>query len=126
MILIVGGVGQGKLAYALKQTGLSMDQVAFCPVDAGPERPILAHLERWVRATEAVEGPVEDLLERCPEVVILCDQVGCGVVPMAREERDWRERVGRLCCALAARADRVERLFCGLPQVLKGEKEKWN
>ena len=41
------------------------------------------------------------------------------------EELARREAVGRLCCRLAARAARVERIFCGLPMVLKGE-GPWN
>ena len=43
---------------------------------------------------------------------------------------DWPELdeaalLGRLCCRLAERAERVERIFCGLPMVLKGE-GPWN
>ena len=56
-----------------------------------------------------------------PGVVILCDEVGCGVVPVDPAERAWREETGRLCCELAQKADRVERIFCGLSMVLKGE-----
>ena len=43
----------------------------------------------------------------------------------AQLERARREAVGRLCCRLAERAERVERIFCGLPMVLKGE-GPWN
>ena len=32
-----------------------------------------------------------------------------------------REAAGRLACLLARRADAVVRVYCGLPQVLKGE-----
>ena len=42
------------------------------------------------------------------------------MVPVEPEQRTWREAVGRLCCRLAQRAERVERIFCGLPMVLKG------
>ena len=35
-------------------------------------------------------------------------------------ERAAREAAGRLNCLLAKRADRVIRVFCGLPTVLKG------
>ena len=36
-----------------------------------------------------------------------------------------RAAVGRLCWALAQRADAVERIFCGIPMTLKGDSE-WN
>ena len=64
---------------------------------------------------------LEAYLRRRPDAVILCDEVGCGVVPMDRTDREWRERVGRTCCYLAERAERVIRVYCGIPMVLKGE-----
>ncbi|HJC41361.1 MAG TPA: bifunctional adenosylcobinamide kinase/adenosylcobinamide-phosphate guanylyltransferase [Candidatus Intestinimonas pullistercoris] len=121
MILLIGGAGQGKLAYALEKTGLGEADVARDPVSART-RPIFAGLETWVRAHPG--AGLGDLLEVNPDVVILCDEVGCGVVPVDPSERVWREEVGRLCCALAQKAGRVERIFCGLSMVLKGE-EGW-
>lgn len=124
MTLIVGGAHQGKLDYALRRLGAGADGVALTPEQAHT-RPVLDHLERWLR-TEADPLPaLEALLEKNPGVVILCDEVGCGVVPLDPEERAWRERVGRTCCALAERAERVERLLCGIPMTLKGE-PTWN
>ena len=35
-----------------------------------------------------------------------------------------REAAGRLACLLAARADCVVQMFCGLPTILKGELPK--
>ena len=58
-------------------------------------------------------------------MILICDEVGCGVVPVEPAQRARREAVGRLCCRLAERAERVERIFCGLPMVLKGE-GPWN
>ena len=42
-----------------------------------------------------------------------------GVVPVDPDERAAREAAGRLGCLLAQRAERVVRVFCGLPVVLK-------
>ena len=63
----------------------------------------------------------ESLLAANPDVILICREVGCGVVPVEAGERERREKVGRLCCRLAARAARVERIFCGMPMLLKGE-----
>jgi adenosylcobinamide kinase/adenosylcobinamide-phosphate guanylyltransferase len=46
--------------------------------------------------------------------------VGGGVVPVDARQRADREAAGRLACLLAARADTVIRVCCGLPQLLKG------
>lgn len=54
--------------------------------------------------------------------VVIATEVGGGVVPASPKERQYREQAGRLSCLLAQRADRVIRVFCGIPTVLKGEK----
>lgn len=118
MMLLIGGAGQGKLAYALEKTGYGSSDVAHDPVEA-LEKPIFSGLETWVRAHP--DGNLDELLAANPDVIILCNEVGCGVVPIDPAERAWRESVGRLCCRLAERAERVERIFCGLGMVLKGE-----
>ena len=118
MILIIGGAGQGKLDYVLQKTGYGPAQVARTPEEART-RPVFAGLEDWPELDEAA------LLEANPDVILICDEVGCGVVPVEPAQRARREAVGRHCCRLAERAERVERIFCGLPMVLKGE-GPWN
>ena len=118
MILIIGGAGQGKLDYVLQKTGYGPAQVARTPEEART-RPVFAGLEDWPELDEAA------LLEANPDVILICDEVGCGVVPVEPAQRARREAVGRLCCRLEERAERVERIFCGLPMVLKGE-GPWN
>ena len=53
--------------------------------------------------------------------IVLATEVGGGVVPMDPAERAGREAAGRLACLLAARADCVVQMFCGIPTLLKGE-----
>ena len=118
MTLIIGGAGQGKLAYVLEKTGYGPGQVARTPEEART-KPVFDGLERWPELDE------EALLAANPDVICICAEVGCGVVPVDPAQRAWREQVGRLCCRLARRAERVERIFCGLPMVLKGE-GPWN
>ena len=50
---------------------------------------------------------------------VICNEVGCGLVPIQAEERQRREAVGRLCCQLAERAEAVYRISCGLAIRLK-------
>ena len=59
-----------------------------------------------------------DVLAR--KEVVIAVEVGGGVVPLDPEERKNREAAGRLGCLLAARAQTVIRVCCGLPQFLKG------
>ncbi len=53
--------------------------------------------------------------------VVTAAEVGGGVVPIDPAARAAREAAGRLACLLAARADCVVQMFCGLPTILKGE-----
>lgn len=75
MILIIGGAGQGKLDYVLQKTGYGPAQVARTPEEART-RPVFAGLEDWPELDETA------LLEANPDVILICDEVGCGVVPV--------------------------------------------
>ena len=109
MRLIIGGAHQGKLAYALS-LGYTMEDVATSlPTD----KPILYGLQNITR--ERPDLTLQDL----PNGIIICDELGCGVVPLERTDRAWREHTGRLCCQIAEQADRVDRIFCGIPMQLK-------
>ena len=129
MRLIIGGAHQGKLDWYLRTSGQSMQQVAdgeTLPLELLPDRPVLNHLHRWVyrmvQQGKDVQAAMERYLQCFPDAVILCDEVGCGVVPLDRADEAYREAVGRLCCALAEEADAVVRVIAGVPQWIKGEK----
>jgi adenosyl cobinamide kinase/adenosyl cobinamide phosphate guanylyltransferase len=114
MVLIVGGLGQGKLAFARENFGVT----AWSEGTLGDENCVHG-LHRAIRGLEDPWGAVSAWVERHPEGVVICDEVGCGVVPMEENQRAWRETVGRICCALAERASAVYRVHCGLGVRLK-------
>ncbi len=84
---------------------------------------IVNHFHTWVRGrlTEGgcPEAEIRAFLERCGDCVIICDEIGNGIVPGDRFEREYRERTGRILIELAARAERVERVICGIGQRIK-------
>ena len=51
--------------------------------------------------------------------IVICNEVGSGVIPMDPKQRQSREMTGRLCILLAQRAEKVVRLICGIPQIIK-------
>ncbi|MBR4906671.1 MAG: bifunctional adenosylcobinamide kinase/adenosylcobinamide-phosphate guanylyltransferase [Clostridia bacterium] len=111
MVLILGGAGAGKKEYA---RSLGFTDADFS-TDVSDGKPVLYDLETIVRD---VDVPFDALLKK---KLILCREVGSGVIPLDRSEREWREAVGRLCCALAKEATAVVRVVCGIPTVLKGK-----
>ena len=102
MIFITGPLYSGKRTFAQKLPGRRIADVQELAA-AAPELDKLA--DRLAAEYE----------------VILATEVGGGVVPMEAKQRAAREAAGRLACLLAARADCVVQMFCGIPTVLKGE-----
>lgn len=64
----------------------------------------------------------ERLLIQRPDILITMDEVGCGIVPIGKTDRVYREAVGFVGCFLAARADSVVRVISGIGQILKEHK----
>ena len=109
MVLIIGGAAQGKLDFARRELGV----VAWSDGTIGNENCIY-NLHRAPRQQPEADTALEAWLEAHPEGVVICDEVGCGVVPMDKEERAWREQVGRTCCRLAETAAAGDRVTWGL------------
>ena len=116
MELVIGGAFQGKLTWALRHYGLTMDDVCDLAVSepqAGAK--CYCHLEALSRR----ETDMARYLPLFEHAVVVCREVSGGIVPMDGDERTWRERHGTLMQELARRADHVTRVFCGLTEVLK-------
>jgi adenosyl cobinamide kinase/adenosyl cobinamide phosphate guanylyltransferase len=115
MILVIGGFAAGKREFVKSEYGYTDGELADAVLD---DRPVLSALHNWVRESDAEDGALFAALLQ--KAVVICDEVGCGVVPIDPAERKWRDDVGRLCARLAARADKVVRVVCGVPVVIKG------
>lgn len=130
MVLIIGGAYQGKLDYAKEEYGLTDEDVFTCEEGStavGFDEKIVDHFERYVlaliKAGQVPEKAVSMQLRanRYKGRIIICDDISQGVVPMDVTERAWREGVGRTMVRVAKQADKVVRVFCGIPVVLKDE-----
>ena len=77
---------------------------------------MLDDLHELIRQGANWEGLLPALLKK---EVVICTQVGAGVVPISPAEREFRENTGRLCIELAKRAEKVVLLCCGIAQVIK-------
>ena len=125
MYLIIGGAYQGKLEYAKHRFKLVNESISECSEDKEPDfsKSCLYHVERYVlfclrNGINPFEGISKWLDSHC-DVVLIFEDIFCGVVPIDEEARAWREATGRLLSWAAEKAEGVVRMFCGLPQVLK-------
>ena len=87
---------------------------------------IINHLHLWVKdllregmEEAAVQSTILSWVATHPNTILICDELGNGIVPLEKMDRIWREQTGRLMIELAKQAERVERILCGLGQRLK-------
>ena len=73
-----------------------------------------------IRIEEVMYRYLDMILKKNPNAVITCDEIGCGIVPIDKTDRLWREMSGDACQYLALRAAKVCRVVCGIPMALKG------
>lgn len=120
MELIIGGRAQGKLDYALAKTGLTKEEVSFGELSG---KPILYGLQDLVlKLMEEGRNPISicaDISAR-QDVIVICDEMGSGLVPIDAFQREYRDTVGKVCCELAKSASTVTRVYCGIGTVIKG------
>lgn len=65
------------------------------------------------------ETVMEELIAKNPSAIIICNEVGYGIVPADRTDRLYRETVGRCLCRLADGSASVVRIVCGLGMKIK-------
>ncbi len=116
MILVIGGVASGKRTFA-RSLGFAEKDMADAVLDL---RPVVYNAQCLV-ADAGAKADVAALAEALStKAVVICDEVGSGVVPIEKDARAYRENVGRLCEKLSGSADAVVRMVCGIPVWLKG------
>ena len=122
--LVTGGAFQGKYAWASAEyPGLSWTDGGICSLDEihtfqGMNRFHL-FIRRWLEAGREKEELTDLILERQGEIVLVWDEMGCGLVPIDASDREYREAVGRICTELAAEAVRADQLVCGIARRVK-------
>ncbi len=120
MVLIVGGAYQGKLDYAKNQfpdvewidgRDCEEEEIFSC----GGIHHFHIYVKRYMKRN--IE---QQIIIRNPQIVIVSSEIGYGIVPVDRFEREYRELTGRICTRLAGEARQVHRVVCGIGTVIKG------
>lgn len=126
MILITGGASQGKLKFVMEY--FKPDEIidGFDCILAIPKNTecLINYHELIKRLMLENIDTAEFTKKFCAEnqnAVIIMNEVGSGIIPIEKSEREWRENVGKCGCIIAERADTVIRMICGIPTVIKGK-----
>lgn len=134
MRLFIGGFAQGKTEYVkgLFQAAQIYDESTVQKLYMSADelrvdgQVILNHLHLCIRGMllegkkqEDVEETIAAIIENYPDILIICDEIGNGVVPVDGFEREYREITGRILIDIAKKSESVERIICQLPMKLK-------
>lgn len=126
MEMIIGGAYQGKAAYAKAQFPdvdwkfggeITEEELLKAEGVLGFQE----YIRKSLKAGEDLTGLAEKLAQQDTDVILVSEEVGYGIVPADAFERQYREAVGRVCTALAAKSRRVTRVVCGIGTVLKDD-----
>ena len=125
MRLIIGGAFQGKMEYAQKEyPGIRWVDGAACSEEELLQCEGVYHFHLYIRKSmekyEEMRLFADRIIRENPQIVIITDEIGYGLVPIDAFERRYREETGRICTRLAAFSERVDRVVCGIGLPIKG------
>ena len=126
MIFVIGGSYQGKRNFICETYRLNEEDFFVCTEETREidfSKRVIEHIERFalgcIRRGEEPARYWREHAEQTENLILISDDVSCGVVPIDVTLRAWREASGRANNYLAGKSQRVWRVFCGLGQVLK-------
>ena len=123
MKLIIGGAFQGKKTFAKTLCpDIEFIDGQICDPEAIFTCKGIYHFHEYIRNVKEEQRAVlaDKLIHQNPEIVLVSDEIGYGLVPIDAADRCYREQVGRICTELAAFSDEVVRVVMGIGTKIKG------
>lgn len=124
MILIIGGIFQGKDKFArtlvdgeVCKAVDNQDDFYDYDVILNIDELVGKLLKNNISIYDGILNHLDDLKNK----VITGNEIGLGIVPVEKENRILRDEVGRLYQELAKHAKKVYRMWNGIPILLKGD-----
>lgn len=106
MDLVTGGLYQGQEKYIEDNYKSCFELLGFVKGElrkGSSEEDIVSLVFSNVNQVEVVNAP----------------EIGAGLIPVDKFERELREVYGRVVCRLSEKAERVIRMVCAIPTVIK-------
>ncbi|WP_195978049.1 bifunctional adenosylcobinamide kinase/adenosylcobinamide-phosphate guanylyltransferase [Blautia luti] len=126
MEMIIGGAYQGKTDHAKKE----YPQLVWGNGALVSEKELMnlqgildfqEYIRKELKEGRDVTKLAQKLIDGNPDIIIVSQEVGYGVVPVDAFDRKYREAVGRVCTKLAAYSRKVTRVVCGIGTVIKDD-----
>ena len=124
MNMYIGGANQVQLALAKEQypdiswidgKNCLYEEIETC----GGIYDFQEYIKRMMRDGISTDDLAEKIISSNPNIIIVSDEIGYGLVPIERFLRDYREQTGRICTTLAAYSDHVTRVVMGIGTKIK-------
>lgn len=124
MNMYIGGANQGQLALAKEQypdiswidgKNCLYEEIETC----GGIYDFQEYIKRMMRDGISTDDLAEKIISSNPNIIIVSDEIGYGLVPIERFLRDYREQTGRICTTLAAYSNHVTRVVMGIGTKIK-------
>lgn len=127
MELIIGGAYNSKLDFALNHYNLNKSDFqngAECSLNDAFNKKGIYNLHLLIKrfiisGIDDYNKIIEKILSSNIEIII-CNEVGNGIVPLDKIDSQMREYVGIILCLLSEKSSRVIRIYYGIPSVIKG------
>lgn len=127
MVLITGGAYQGKKEYAMRKFGFSETEIAdgsVCDKEEILNSKCITNyhifVKRMLEENADIIAVTRALCTENENAVVIMNEIGCGIVPLEKKDRIWREMTGKCGCIIAENADTVIRISNSVPVVIKG------
>lgn len=121
MIFVIGGAFQGKTEFVMEQfhiSGQDFMEGESCELDKIYNAKVINHFEclikRLMQAEEESNQVIDKLINKNKNCIVISTEIGSGLVPIDKFERDYRENVGRMCCKIAKNSSSIFRVQCGI------------
>lgn len=128
MKMVIGGAYQGQLAWAKENFPEIREEQWIdgksCQLNDIYTCKGIFDFQEYIRRRMQAEDAgslTGELTGRNPDIVIVSNEIGYGLVPVEEFERAYREQVGRTCTELAAFSDVVVRVVMGIGNYIKGK-----
>lgn len=123
MIFVFGGRYSGKSEYVMREMNVSKITGYDAEYDRLKKAQAVRDLHLLIKKIMIDGGDpmahIQGLIADNPDIIIISDEIGYGVVPVDKFDREWREAVGRISCYLAEKAENVIRVVCGIGNKIK-------
>lgn len=121
MRFIIGGANSGKCRLVENKYGIT--EILDADFDTVMTAAAVKNFHFFVRKMLDENCNITNMLDKIcdinPNITIISTEIGYGIVPMDKSDREWRESVGRACCYIAEKAETVIRVVCDVGNVIK-------